>query len=216
MVSQSNSSSNIALCFFGILAAAATTQANVSTLPQRYRNANGKVQQQRKSGMVTNGIKTRQEKETRNLVEESLFMSSLDQASVELSSVPMTESRFELSSMPITESRFDLPMSMPITELEFDSSMSMMTDLPTESIEIGASSSDEKDGNAVILSSFLAGIGVLVVAVAAMFVKMRRARAHRTEENQTENEERLQVESFASYDDMDDPEEGGLRTVRIH
>ena len=125
MVYQSNSSTNIALCFFGILAAAATTQANVSTLPKRYRNANGKVQQQRKSGMVTNGIKTRQEKETRNLVEESLSMPSLDQASFELSSVPMTESRFELSSMPITESRFDLPMSMPITELEFDSSMSI-------------------------------------------------------------------------------------------
>jgi hypothetical protein len=215
MISQSNSSTKIAICFFGILAAAATTQANVSTLPQRYRNANGKVQQQRKSGTVTNGIKTRQEKETRKLVEQSLSMPSLDQASFDLSSMPITESRFDLSSMPITESRFDLPMSMPITQLEFDSSMSMMSDPPTESIGIGALSSDEKDGNKVILSSFLAGIGALVVAVAAMFVKMRRARA-RTEESQTDNEEHVQVESFASYDDMDDPEEGGLRTVRIH
>ena len=197
MISHFNSCTKIAFCFFGILAPAATTQAHLSTLPQRYRNANGKVQQQRTLGTALNGIKKNQEKETRKLVEGSLSMPSLDQT------------RFDIPSMPITESRFDL--SMPITELDFDSSMSMMTDLSKEYV-----SSDEKKGNTVILSSFLAGIGVLVVAAAAMFVKMRRARARRTEESPADNAENFEVESFASFDDMEDPKEGGLRTVRIH
>ncbi len=144
--------------------------------------------------------KTRQKEMMRKLMEESLSMPSLDQAS------------FELTSMPIDESRFDLSMSISITLSEFDSSMSLlMTELP-ESIVIDPLVSDGK-GNAVVLASFLAGIGVFVIAAAAMIVKLARARARRAEETRESNEQNAQAE-FATYDDMEDPEDG-LNLVKV-
>jgi len=143
-------------------------------------------------------------------------MPSIYQASFDMSSMPMTESRFDLSmSAPITESRFDMSMSTPITLSDFDSSMSlMMTELPQEAIAIDPFSSDE-EGNTVVLASFLAGIGVFVIAAAAMFMKMRRVRARQAEESRESNDENAQVESFATFDDMEDPEDG-LHSVRIN
>ena len=143
----------------------------------------------------------RQKEVIRKLVEESLSMPSLDQA------------RFDLLSMPITESRFDIPMSISITLSEFDSSMSLsMTDLP-ETIVIDPQGSVDED-NTVVLASFLAGIGVFVIAAAAMFVKMLRVRARKSEEACENNEQNAQVESFAAYDDMEDPEDG-LNLVKV-
>ena len=50
--------------------------AHVSTLPQRYCNANEKVHQQHKLGTASDGINTIQEKETRKLVEGVISMPS--------------------------------------------------------------------------------------------------------------------------------------------
>jgi hypothetical protein len=196
MSNQSSKSS--AICFFGILAATTFTQANLSTLPQRHRIGNVNKQHKMASTSIEN--KTRQKEMMRKLMEESLSMPSLDQAS------------FELTSMPIDESRFDLSMSISITLSEFDSSMSLlMTELP-ESIVIDPLVSDGK-GNAVVLASFLAGIGVFVIAAAAMIVKLARARARRAEETRESNEQNAQAE-FATYDDMEDPEDG-LNLVKV-
>jgi hypothetical protein len=198
MVTQSSTST--AVLAVGILAAT-LTQAHLSTLPQRHRIGIDAQQQQPRAASTSAEKKTRQKDVIRKLMEESLSMPSLDQAS------------FDLLSMPITESRFDLSMSISITLSEFDSSMSLsMSEFP-ETIVIDPQASDEK-GNTVVLASFLAGIGVFVIAAAALLVKMRRVRTRRAEETRQSNEQNAQAESFATYDDMEDPEDG-LNLVKV-
>ena len=180
-------------CFAGILAAASTTQAQLSNVPRRYRSANGKVQQRRRESgtpseaqrpmlrTTASGIKKRQEKKARRLVAES----------PSLPAVPITESRVDISSLSMfTEFRVDnMSMSMPITESDYDFSMSlaMMELLPTETIGIGAASDDGYDGQTLIYAGFLVGMSALVLAASAMFAKMRRAHARQMEAERSRN-----------------------------
>ncbi len=185
----------MALYFMGILAAASTTQAQLSNVPIRYRSANRKVQQRRESGTpseaqrpmlrtTADGIKKRQERKARKLV-------ALDQASSDPSSVPITESRVDISSLSMfTRFRVDkMSMSMPITESDYDFSMSlaMMELLPTETIGIGAASDDGNDGQTLMYAGFLVGMSALVFAAAAMFSKMRRVHAREMEVERSRN-----------------------------
>jgi hypothetical protein len=191
---MSYSSINMALCCFaGILAAASTTQAQLSNVPRRYRSANGKVQQQRRESgtpseaqrpmlrTTASGIKKRQEKKARRLVAES----------PSLPAVPITESRVDISSLSMfAEFRVDnMSMSMPITESDYDFSMSlaMMELLPTETLGIGAASDDGYDGQTLIYAGFLVGMSALVLAASAMFAKMRRAHARQMEAERSRN-----------------------------
>ena len=130
--------------------------------------------------------------------------------------MPLQESEFDLS-MPLQESNFDMPM--PLQESDFD--LSMPTDgLPTQThgdelgdvIALGENASNS-DGNAVILASFLAGISVLVVGAAALFVKTRQKHNRRAEESQERENTQMRVITLASRDDLNDMEGVGREIV---
>ncbi len=114
---------------------------------------------------------------------ESPSLPTLDQASLDPSSVPITESRVDISSLSMfTEFRVDnMSMSMPITD--FDSSMSFPIKelLPTDTTTIVTASGDGNDGQTLIYAGFLVGMSALVFAAAAMFAKMRRVHARQIE-----------------------------------
>jgi hypothetical protein len=192
----------MALCFMGILAAASTTQAQLSNVPRRYRSANRKVRQRRESRTPSeeqrpmlrttpNGIKKRQEKKARKLVAESLSLPALDQAGFDPSSMPIMESRVDISSLSMfTEFRVDyMSMSMPITKTDYEFSMSLpiMEFISTETIGIGAASGDGNDGQILIYAGFLVGMSALMFAAAAMFAKMRHVHARQIEVERSGN-----------------------------
>lgn len=167
--------------------AASITQAQLSNVPKRYRSANGKVQQHRESGTSLKGQQqmlrkrsTGIKQEARKLVEESLSLPTLDQATFDLSSMQITESRVDISSLSmLTEFRVGMSMSMPITESDFDFSMSLsMMERPTETLDIDAASGDGNNGEKfLIYAGFLVGASALLFAATAMFVKMRHVHA---------------------------------------
>ncbi len=172
MANESNSSINMALFIIGFLAAASTTQAQLSNVPTRYRKANRKIQQHREVG--TSSIeqrpvlrKTSNKKKTRKLV-------ALDPASFDLLSTPIVESRVDISSLSMfTEFQIHGMSMMSLPDV--DSCMSLLiTELPSETREIDDAGGDDNGGKALIYAGFLVGMSAMVFAAAAMFAKMRR------------------------------------------
>ena len=108
--------------------------------------------------------------------------------------------------MPLQESEFYL--SMPTDELPTQTHGGELGDV----IALGENASNS-DGNAVILASFLAGISVLVVGAAALFVKMRQKHNRQAEESQEREDTQMRVVSFAASDDLNDIEGVGREIV---
>ncbi len=199
MVSHSKSSANIALCFAAMLVAC-TTQAQLSTLPKRYRSGNGKVLQQHESRAMEGGFgrrtslqqrKTSSTKEVRktNLRKNTRKLSAEKELSMSLS-LPLDSRRFDIPSMSMQSSIEELDFSMSIDLVAFDvMSMSMpsLLDVPAET-ELESISLDNgtSTGSKLVLASVVAGISALVVLAAALFVKSARSR---------ETEEIQEVES---------------------
>lgn len=188
MVYQSNPSVNMALFIVGNLAAASTTQAQLSNVPIRYRNrsANGKMQQHREVRTSSNGQrpmlrKTTTKKKARKLVEESISLPILEQASFDLSSVPITESRVDISSLSMFADFHDDGISM-MSMPDFDSCMSLLnTEIPSETLWTDLATGDGNGGKALMYAGFLVGMSAMVFAAAAMFVKMRHVHAGQVE-----------------------------------
>lgn len=186
MFFQSNPSINMALFIIGILAAASTTQAQLSNVPIRYRyhnrSANRKMQEHREMGTSSKGqrpmLRTRTTKNNaRKLVEELMSLPLIDQASFDLSSAPITESRVDISSLSMFADFHDDGMSM-MSMPDFDSCMSLLdTELPSETRETDLTTGDANTGKALMYAGFLVGMSAMVFAAAAMFVKMRRVHA---------------------------------------
>lgn len=197
MVSHSKSSANIALCFAAMLMAC-TTQAQLSTLPKRYRSENRKVQQKshledlsdgsfgrrasqnrQTESSNTEATKTNLRKKTRKLSTEELSLSL---------SFPFDARRFDISLSAPSIEEFDFSMSIDQAALDMslDMSMSMsmpsLEDIPKETEVISIGNESEDSGDKVVLGSFMAGIAALVLLGAAFLVK--KVRSRRSEESQ--------------------------------
>ena len=177
------------------------TNAQLSTIPRRYRSTNTQLtsssvskrrtlQKQQKKRQGGNNLRTR------NLDEQSMplesaemsllilprgSMPSIEQSDMSLpiklrmdeldNSMPLEESRFDIS-MPLEESRFDI--SMPLNVFEMSMSMSTEGDIPKDEDLTVVLGENESGSATLILASFLAGLSVLVVGSMACFVKMRK------------------------------------------
>ncbi|KAL7445814.1 hypothetical protein ACHAXH_009623 [Discostella pseudostelligera] len=183
MVSQSKSNINLALCFTALLMACSTTQAQLSTLPKRYRSENGKVgkhdntsseggfgkhpsHKQRKTSTAREVRKTNLRQRTRKMSVEELSMSlSLPLDALDMSMPSIDEIDY---SMSIDESEFDwmsisLSMSMP-----------SLIDIPeVESVSIDNGSST---GSKLVMASLVAGVSAMLILVAALFAKSANSR----------------------------------------
>jgi len=178
MVSQSKSNINLALCFTAMLMACSTTQAQLSTLPKRYRSENGKVgkhdntsseggfgrrpsHKQRKTSTTKEVRKTNLRQRTRKLSAEELSMSmSLSLDALDMSMPSIDEIDY---SMSIDESEFDW-MSMSLSM-----SMPSLIDVPeVESVSIDNGNST---GSKLVMASLVAGVSGMLILVAALFAK---------------------------------------------
>ena len=153
-------------------------------------------------------------------IEEAKFGMSLSLEQAELgSSMPtIAEAEFGISSMSLSLDQAELGSSMPNLEQaelsmpnleqaelsmpnleQAELSMPMFEDLPTrtlndeptsETVPINKSDASSTD----ILSSFIAGLSVLVVGASAMVLKMKRLRASEIEQDQPRILYDIQVE----------------------
>ena len=210
-------SSFIRLSIVAVLGGAAyNAHAQLSTLPKRYRRTStirgvrqttgddtsstvvlGRPIQQESENIVKR--KTRQLEESEEL---SLSM-ALESATIELSnSMPtIEEAKFGISS---EQAELSIPnleqaeLSMPNLE-QAELSMPMFEDLSTRTLNDEPASEtvpiDKSDARStVILSSFIAGLSVLVVGASAMVLKMKRLRASEIEQDQPRILYDIQVE----------------------
>ena len=210
-------SSFIRLSIVAVLGGAAyNAHAQLSTLPKRYRRTStirgvrqttgddtsstvvlGRPIQQESENIVKR--KTRQLEESEEL---SLSM-ALESATIELSnSMPtIEEAKFGISS---EQAELSIPnleqaeLSMPNLE-QAELSMPMFEDLSTRTLNDEPASEtvpiDKSDARStVILSSFIAGLSVLVVGASAMVLKMKRLRAREIEQDQPRMVYDIQVE----------------------
>jgi hypothetical protein len=188
MVFQSNPSINMALFIVGILAVTSITQAQLSNVPIRYRNrsANRKMQQHREVRTSSKGQrpmlrKTTTKNKARKLVDESISLPIIDQASFNLSSAPITESRVDISSLSMFADFHGDGMSM-MSMPDFDSCMSLLiTEPPSETRDTDFATGKGNGGKALMYAGFLVGMSAMVFAAAAMFAKMRRVHAGQVE-----------------------------------
>ena len=196
MVSHSKSSANIALCFAAMLMAC-TTQAQLSTLPKRYRSGNGKVLQKHESNTMEGGFgrrasyqqrKTSSTKESRktNLRKNTRKLSAEEELSMSFS-LPFDSRRFDISmSMPSSIEELDFSMSIDLAAFDIiamSMSMPSLIDIPAETeLESISLDNGSSTGSKLVLASVVAGISALVVLAAALFVK--GARSRETEEIQ--------------------------------
>ena len=205
MVSQSKSSISIALCLTAMLMTTPTTQAQLSTIPKRYRSNsdNNKPQELGRKQRQERGQQQQRNKENLRKLEGDLSMPL--QASEFDMSMP-SGPRVRMMSMPLQESEFYL--SMPTDELPTQTHGDELGDV----IALGENGSNS-DGSTIILASFLAGISVLVVGAAALFVKMRQKHSRHAEESQEREDTQMREVSFASHGDLNDIEGGGREIV---
>ena len=187
----------VRLCLVAILGSLPySSQAQLSTLPKRYRRTQRLSNSQTTSGNVAASpasVERRQimhnesnitvKRKARHLAsEEELSLSMpLQSATFELSiSMPyLEESEFELSSMSLSLEQAELSLSM---------SLPMFEDRPTENL--GEQDSEvvsvdrSKSSSTLILCSFIAGLSALVVGATAMFLKMQRVHARELEQSE--------------------------------
>ena len=204
-----------------------TTNAQLSTLPKRYRS--NKVQTS-STTTVKHTLKQHKTKKNGNLRKKRylrkdpelnyMSMNNLFTTRMSLSMPNLEEARFdipdlEFMSMPLEEARFDIPIgSMPLNVFDIeptsDGDMNMM------SVGLGKSSSSS---DTLILASMLAGLSALVVGSVAVFVKMRKVHSDQCIEDREEEELEMQnqqqqqldpeerVVSFASHDELYQPDD---------
>ena len=190
MVSKIALAATIAIATTALL----PTNAQLSTIPRRYRSTNTQLtsssvskrrtlqkqqHHQQKKRQGGNNLRTR------NLDEQSMPLESAEMSllilprgsmpSIEQSdmSLPIKLRMDELdNSMPLEESRFDI--SMPLNVFEMSMSMSTEGDIPKDEDLTVVLGENESGSATLILASFLAGLSVLVVGAMACFVKMRK------------------------------------------
>ena len=121
-------------------------------------------------------------------------------------SMPLEIYEKQAGSMPLEVFDFDFG-SMPLEEAAF--SMSMPDSEPSQSEGTGdLESSGSVGSSTLILASFLAGISVLVVGAAALFIKMRKEYGRQLDSDEESESDRMheamqrRMVSFASYDDL--------------
>ena len=211
-----------------IILLSSTTNAQLSTLPKRYRS--NKVQTS-STTTVKHTLKQHKTKKNGNLRKKRylrkdpelnyMSMNSLFTTRMSLSMPNLEEARFDIPdldfmSMPLEEARFDIPIgSMPLNvfdDIEPDNSDG---DMDMMSVGLGKSSSSS---DTLILASMLAGLSALVVGSAAVFVKMRKVHSDqciedREEEEEMEMQQQQQLDpeervvSFASQDELYQPDD---------
>jgi len=213
-----------------IILLSSTTNAQLSTLPKRYRS--NKVQQTSSTTTsVKHTLKQQKTKKNGNLRKKRylrkdpelnyMSMNNLFTTRMSMSMPNLEEARFDIPdldfmSMPLEEARFDIPIgSMPLNVFDdiepldnSDGDMNMM------SVGLGKSSSSS---DTLILASMLAGLSALVVGSAAVFVKMRKVHSDQCIEDKEEEEMEMnqqqqqldpeeRVVSFASQDELYQPD----------
>jgi len=223
-------SSHITLAILAIIAilSSTTTNAQLSTLPKRYRS--NKVQSS-STTTVNHTLKQHKTKKNGHLRKKRylrkdpelnyMSMNNLFTTRMSLSMPNLEEARFDIPdldfmSMPLEEARFDIPIgSMPLNVFDIepdnsDGDMNMM------SVGLGKSSSSS---DTLILASMLAGLSALVVGSAAVFMKMRKVHSDQCIEDKEEEEEmemqqqqqqldpEERVVSFASQDELYQPDD---------
>ena len=133
---------------------------------------------------------------------------SLEQAELGSSMPTIAEAEFGISSMSLSLDQAELGSSMPNLEQaelsmpnleQAELSMPMFEDLSTRTLNDEPASEtvpiDKSDARStVILSSFIAGLSVLVVGASAMVLKMKRLRAREIEQDQPRMVYDIQVE----------------------
>ena len=193
------------LCLVAILCGAVYhADAQLSTIPRRYRHAPSSIHQTSDKGASSAGVvlgrPIRKESEnivmrkTRQLVEsEELSMSmALETNTFDLSlSVPsLDESEFGSMSLLLEEAELSLSLSLPMFE-----------DSPTEPniAEPESETASLETSNAastLILSSFITGLSALVIGATAMFLKMKRLHAREVEQDEPRIVHDMRVENF--------------------
>lgn len=175
------------------------SQAQLSTLPRRYRRAQSYSSRRRSSNnnvmaMGTSHAQLERHSEskitvkrkTRELASDeelSLSMPQLKSATFDLSmSIPsLEESEFGISSMSLLLEQAELSLSL---------SLPMFDDVPTEMPMDESETISTERSNAsstLILSSFIAGLSALVVGATAMFLKMQRLHARELEQSEVKD-----------------------------
>lgn len=186
---------------------ACTTQAQLSTLPKRYRSGNGKIARQEiASDELSGGFgrrlshhsqrkmsSTKQERKTN--LRKNVRELSVEELSMSLS-LPLDARSFDISmSMPSIE-QLDFSMSMDQAAFDLMSmSMSMPTliDVPAETeLESVSLDNGSSTGSKLVVASVVAGISALVILGAALFAKSARSR--KTEETRAVSSEEGQLQ----------------------
>ena len=172
-----------------------SSQAQLSTLPKRYRRTQRLSNSQTTSGNVAASPVSVERRQMHNesiitVKRKARQLGSEEELSL---SMPLQSATFELSiSMPyLEESEFELSsMSLSLEQAELSLSMSlpMFEDRPTENL--GEQDSEvvsvdrSKSSSTLILCSFIAGLSALVVGATAMFLKMQRVHALELEQSE--------------------------------
>ena len=200
-----------------------TTNAQLSTLPKRYRS--NKVQQTSSITTVKHTLKQHETKKNGNLRKKRylrkdelnyMSMNNLFTTSMSFSMPNLEEARFDIPdldfmSMPLEEARFDIPIgSMPLNVFDIEPDTSDGDNMMSVGLGKSSSSSDT-----LILASMLAGLSALVVGSAAVFMKMRKVHSGQCIEDRLEEEEEMELQrqqqqldpedrvvSFASKDEL--------------
>ena len=186
----------VRLCLVAILGSLPySSQAQLSTLPKRYRRTQRLSNSQTTSGNVAASPASVERRQMHNesiitVKRKARQLGSEEELSL---SMPLQSATFELSiSMPyLEESEFELSsmsLSLEQAELSLSLSLPMFEDLPTETV--GEQVSDvvsvdrSKSSSTLILCSFIAGLSALVVGATAMFLKMQRVHARELEQSE--------------------------------
>ena len=202
MVSQSHSSVGATLCLAAailISASTAHTTHDASFVPKRHRSAHNKAtpggfgrrqqthqqeQQQQQQQLLPN--------KRRNLRTKNDDSRKLNDGLSNSLSMPASITYVDDFPPPILEATFSNDMSIPLVGADFDLSL---PSIESEAVQPETVSLDNGDdgSSTTILASFVAGVSALVVAAAALFVKMRSVRNKELDAESANDEEDEQV-----------------------
>ena len=159
----------MALCLTAMLATTSTTQAQISTIPKRYRSElnNSKPKEFGRKQRQQIGQQQQGRREAKSGKQEGNLSMPLQRSGFAMS-VPLGGPGVRMMSILLQELRSEMSMALPRSGLDLTLSMPM-DDAEVVTLDNGSDS----DGNAPLLASFLTGMSAVVVGSLALFAKMR-------------------------------------------